>query len=647
MQETDNPESADFNEFSNPGSGSDLREQELSAEIRDQELLIAKLREAEERSARLAAIVDSSDDAIISKDLNGFVTSWNAAAEQIFGYTAAEMIGVSITKLIPVECAEEESQILPKIRLGERVAHYQTQRLHKDGSPIEVSMTISPIKDVFSRVIGVSTIARDITGTKKTNEKSLMLSAIVNSTDDAIISKNLNGIITSWNPSAERIFGYLPGEIIGQSVLKLIPQDRQDEETLILSRIRKGERVQYFHTKRMTKSGRLIDVSLTISPVKDEQGLIIGVSKIARDITEMIEAEKQSAMLSSIVAYSDDAIISKNLNSIVTSWNHAAERIFGYTAEEMIGESITKLIPSDRQQEEPEIIGRLKKRQRVDHFETKRVTKFGKLIDVSLTISPVMDINGKIIGVSKIARDITDKKQEEQRKNDFIAIVSHELKTPLTSMRSYIQLALVKAKERADEFTETVLSRAENQTRKMTTMIQDFLNLSRLEDGKMSLNLSEFSLNGLMDEVLNEILTLAPKHVIEYEHCPETIITGDREKLYHVVSNLLGNAVKYSAEGSFIGFVCTLKGDKVELKVSDQGVGISHADQARLFERFYRVDNAHQQHVSGFGIGLYLVSEILKLHGSQIKVQSELGKGSTFSFEIAPVIRVVSPGTLP
>ena len=643
MQERDIPEKDDFNELNKPVSGQHLREQELSAEIRDQGMLIAKLRLAEEQSATLAAIVDSSNDAIISKDLNGFVTSWNAGAERIFGYTANEMIGVSITKLIPVERTEEESHILPKIRMGERVEHFETQRVRKDGSMVEVSLTISPIKDISGNIIGVSKIARDITGAKEANEKSLMLSAIVNSTDDAIISKNLNGIITSWNPSAERIFGYRPEEIVGQSVLTLIPTDRQDEETVILSRLRRGERVQYFHTKRLTKSGQLIDVSLTISPVKDEKGVIIGVSKIARDITSMIETEKQSAMLSAIVSYSDDAIISKDLNSMVTSWNAGAERIFGYSAAEMIGQSIVKLIPPDRRQEEPEIIARLKQGQRVDHFETKRVTKYGKLIDVSLTISPVMDIAGRIIGVSKIARDITDKKQEEQRKNDFIAIVSHELKTPLTSMRSYIQLALVKAKKEADAFTENVLTRAENQTRKMTTMIQDFLDVSRLEEGKMTLNLSPFSLNELMDELVNETIMLAPAHLIKYERFTETIVTGDREKLSHVISNLLGNSVKYSAEGSAIEVRCALKSDKVEVKISDQGVGISPADQLRLFERFYRVDNELQYHVSGFGIGLYLVSEILKLHGSRIEVHSKIGEGSTFSFALKSDSRQATP----
>lgn len=640
MQETGNPHNDESN---NPASKQYPGGQEMRLVAQDQQVLLSKLRFAEERNVMLAALVDSSDDAIISKDLNGFVTSWNLAAERIFGYTASEIIGLSITKLIPADRAEEEAQILPGIRLGERVEHFETKRLHKSGKLVDVSLTISPVKDTFGNIIGVSKIARPISRANKNNEKSLILAAIVDSTDDAIISKDLNGIITSWNPSAQRIFGYRPEEIIGQSVLKLIPADRQDEETLILSRLRKGERVHYFQTKRLSKSGKLIDVSLTISPVKDETGAIIGVSKIARDITDVIEAEKQSAMLSAIVSYSDDAIISKDLNSIVTSWNRSAERLFGYTAEEMIGQSIVKLIPADRLQEEPEIIARIKSGQRVDHFETKRKTKYGKLLNVSLTISPVMDGAGRIIGVSKIARDITDKKQEEQRKNDFIAIVSHELKTPLTSMRSYVQLALAKAKERKDGYTEKLLLRAETQTRKMTTLIQDFLSLSRLEEGKMTLNLSEFSLSELMDEVLNDMLALTATHVIKYEACEEVTISGDRDKLGQVLTNLVGNAIKYSPEGTTVTMRCKLTNGHAEVSVTDQGYGIPLADQPRLFERFYRVEDGRQYQVSGFGIGLYLVAEILRLHGAEIKVQSEPGKGSAFSF-VLPV-GPAGPGT--
>jgi len=482
---------------------------------------------------------------------------------------------------------------------------------------------------------GISKQENLIAALRLAEERCAMLTAIMNSSDDAIISKDLNGTVTSWNLAAERIFGFSPGEMIGNPIARLIPDDRLDEEALIQDRLIKGDKVDPFETMRLTSTGRLLQVTLTISPVIDFSGNIIGISKIVRDITSAKQAEQKALILAAIVASTDDAVISKNLDGIITSWNHSAERIFGYTASEMIGESIVKLIPPDRQQEEPKIISKLKRGERVDHFETKRVTKQGLLIDVSLTISPVLDATGRIIGVSKIARDITDQKLEEQRKNDFIAIVSHELKTPLTSMRSYVQLGLVKALENRDSFTETLMRRAENQTHKMSAMIHDFLNVSRLEEGKMSLSLSRFSLSDLIEEVVREFSPLAPAHHIDYLGGSEAYIEGDREKLSHVLINLLSNAVKYSAEGTAVCIRCELADGNVKVNVSDQGIGISAKDQKRLFERFYRVKADQVRNVSGFGIGLYLVAEILKLHNSQIQVQSEPGKGSIFSFSLS------------
>ena len=351
-------------------------------------------------------------------------------------------------------------------------------------------------------------------------------------------------------------------------------------------------------------------------------------------IAKLRFAEERSAIFAAIVYSSDDAIISKDLNGIVTSWNKSAERLFGYRDDEMIGQSILKLIPEDRQQEEPEIISKLKKGQRVSHFETQRLTNKGELLDVSLTISPVINELGNIIGISKIVRDITDRKLEEQRKNDFIAILSHELKTPLTSLRSYVQLALRKAKERDDPFTVSVLERADNQSLKMTKMIQDFLNLSRLKEGKMSLNRCDFRLDDVLNEVITDSTTLAPLHHIRYEPCIPIMINADKDKFCQVLTNLIGNAIKYSSEGTTVSLVCSIEGEKVKISIKDQGIGISAADQPRLFERFYRVEDGQHNQIIGFGIGLYLVSEILKLHGSEIHVESELSKGSIFSFNL-------------
>jgi two-component system CheB/CheR fusion protein len=266
---------------------------ELQRKIAETDQANAELRRAHQERAEYAAIVQNSDDAIIGKNLDGVITSWNQAAERIFGYSAAEMIGQSILRIIPPEQHEEERRILDKLRRGESVAHYETQRLTKGGRRIQVSLTSSPIRDPEGFVVGASKIARDITAQSAAMRASMLLAAVVDSSDDAIVSKRLDGTITSWNKGAQRLFGYTAEEMIGQPITRLFPEDRLEEEPKIISRIASGERVEHFETVRRRKDGRLIDVSLTISPVLAADGTIAGASKIARDITERKRTEEQ------------------------------------------------------------------------------------------------------------------------------------------------------------------------------------------------------------------------------------------------------------------------------------------------------------------------------------------------------------------
>jgi PAS domain S-box-containing protein len=236
--------------------------------------------------ALLAAIVDSSDDAIASKDLDGRITSWNKSAEKLFGYSAQEIVGLPITTIIPPERLHEEDEILRCLRRGERIDHFETQRRHKDGHLIDVSVTISPVRNEQGKVAGASKVVRDITEQKRNAQTGALLAAIVDSSDDAIVSKDLNSVITSWNTGAVKMFGYTASEAIGRPIWMLFPPERMAEEKMILDRIKRGECIEHYETVRMRKDGSLIDVSLTVSPVKDSRGEVIGVSKIARDITE-------------------------------------------------------------------------------------------------------------------------------------------------------------------------------------------------------------------------------------------------------------------------------------------------------------------------------------------------------------------------
>jgi PAS domain S-box-containing protein len=257
-------------------------------------------------SARLAAIVASSEDAIIGQDLGGVITSWNDAAERMFGYPAEDAIGRHISMLIPADRIAEEDTVLAQVRAGVGLAHFETVRLHRTGAPIEVSLAVSPIRNPAGDVVGASKIVRDITRGKRLEREAQRLAAIVMSSDDAIVSKDLNGTIQSWNRGAERIFGWTADEVIGRSITVIIPKERLSEEDEVLSRIRQGLSVEHFETVRMRKDGSLVDISLTVSPVRTEDGRVVGASKIARDVTEQrrlaVAAEEASRLKDEFLA---------------------------------------------------------------------------------------------------------------------------------------------------------------------------------------------------------------------------------------------------------------------------------------------------------------------------------------------------------
>ncbi len=376
------------------------------------------------------------------------------------------------------------------------------------------------------------------------------------------------------------------------------------------------------------------DLQVDFVPLKDELGAVYAGLVIALDVTEAKQAEQQSAKLAAIIESSDDAIISKTLDGIITSWNHSAERMFGYTEAEMIGQSIMKLLPEDRQDEEPQIIGRLKNGERVAHFETKRVTSDGQIIDVSLSISLIWDAHGNIAGVAKIARDISEKKRDEVRKNDFIGMVSHELKTPLTSLMALVQVTNAKLKTNPDAFLAGAMDKANVQVRRMSNMINGFLNVSRLESGKIAIDKEEFELDELIREVVAEHVLTITTHVIHINNCDNVLVKADRDKISSVLSNLISNAIKYSPKGQLVEVKCRLTNGMAQVSVKDEGMGIKAQDLSQIFDRYYRVETNHTRHISGFGIGLYLSAEIIRRHDGQIWADSENEVGSTFYFSL-------------
>jgi PAS domain S-box-containing protein len=421
--------------------------------------------------------------------------------------------------------------------------------------------------------------------------------------------------------------GYNGEEYIGKHPSEVTPPERYAATQPMYERVLKGEQ---FTTERKGVDGA--DFRVDFVPLRNEQNVVYAALIIALDISDIKQAEERSAKLAAIVESSDDAILSKTLDGIITSWNHGAERLFGYTEAEMIGESILRLLPEDRQDEEPRIIAQIKSGQRVEHFETLRLTKAGQALDVSLTISPIKDKQGEIIGVSKIIRDISEKKRDEQRKNDFIGMVSHELKTPLTTLTALVQMTNQKLRNSDDAFLAGAMDKANIQARKMATMINGFLNISRLDSSQIQIDRDDFDLEQLLENTIRETELTTSTHHIVFEPCKSVTVNADRDKIGSVISNLLSNAVKYSQKGTSIEVKCEITAEGAMVSVRDHGLGIRDTDLPKLFERFYRVEGDHTKHISGFGIGLYLSAEIIKRHNGKIWAESELGNGSSFHF---------------
>jgi len=379
----------------------------------------------------------------------------NPIARPVFGEISGSVIGRDFAEIIHVlwnkEFAEDVVRIFRRtLTTGESYVSPRRDQGRADRGSVEsYEWRVDRIVLSDGR-LGAVCFFRDVTDRKRTEELDQRLALIVESSDDAIISKDLNGVIQSWNKGAERLFGYTADEVIGKPVNILIPDDRQDEEPEILERIRRGERIDHYETIRRAKDGTLLDISLTVSPIRDADGKVIGASKVSRNVGDRMRAEQMAQRLAAIVESSDDAIISKDLDGIIRSWNQGAERLFGYRADEIIGKSVMTLIPPDRQDEEPGILARIRRGDRIDHYETVRRRKDGSLVDISLTVSPMRDARGRVVGASKIARDISLKKQAETTRQLLLNELNHRVKNTLASVQAIVQQTLWSTKDPAD-----------------------------------------------------------------------------------------------------------------------------------------------------------------------------------------------------
>jgi protein-histidine pros-kinase len=372
-----------------------------------------------------------------------------------------------------------------------------------------------------------------------------------------------------------------------------------------------------------------------------------------------LRAEKKRALetisrLAAIVESSDDAIVGKTLEGIITSWNKGAEKLYGYSAAEVLGQPISALAPPDLAEEEAQILARVERGKRIEHYESVRVRKDGSLVDVSLSIFPLTNSDGEVIGIASIARDIAERKRFEidlkgkntelenanRAKDHFLALMSHELRTPLNAILGFTGTLLMKLPGPLTEEQVRQLRTIQSSGKLLLSLISDLLDLAKIESGKVAIFWEHIILQSVVEEVRATLTPLAEKKGLKMTvHVPEEelVLTTDRRSLTQILLNLTGNAIKFTEKG---GVDIELRGDRhnghrlTEITVRDTGVGIPDKDQAKLFQAFTQVGNTGPRRHEGTGLGLHLSRKLAELLGGQIRFHSQYGKGSTFTLSL-------------
>jgi PAS domain S-box-containing protein len=453
-------------------------------------------------------------------------------------------------------------------------------------------------------------------------------------------------------------------------VFRIINEDtRQPVESPAGRALREGLVVGLAnHTLLVDKHGVERPIDDSAAPIRDDHGVVSGCVLIFRDVSERRQWEKREAsrllsarLLASIVESSDDAIISKSLEGIIQSWNAAAERLFGYTSDEAVGRHISLVIPPDRMSEEDHIISSLKTGTRIDHFETERVRKDGRRIQISLTVSPLKDHDGNVIGASKIVRDITEQKRVEselralaadladadRRKDEFLATLAHELRNPLAPLSN--TLAVLKRSAIQDVALRGGLDTMERQLEQLVRLVDDLLDLSRITHNRIELRKRHVEIASVIRQAVlaAQPLAEAAGHTIEVTSLADSVhLHADPVRLTQIFGNLLNNSCKYTPRGGTIRVIATREGNDAVVTVADTGMGIPRDKLAAIFDMFTQVDQSLEQSQGGLGIGLTLVKRLVEMHGGSVEARSAgEGQGSEFIVRLPIALGVSEPFT--
>lgn len=625
-------------------------------------------------------LIQGLPSAVYICDTNGYILIYNKAAIELWGREPEprkdrwsgswKMYKPDGTPLPPDECP-----MAIALKEGRAVVNEEIIIERPDGQKRSIMPHPQPFFTSSGKVAGAINMLVDITDRKITEEKNGYFTAIVQYSDDAIISKTLDGIVTSWNVAAERIFGYTPAEMIGQPIIKIIPPDRLSEEPQILERLKRGERIDHFETKRITKDKRILDVSLTISPVKNSKGQIIGASKIARDITRQKQAEQQIKESEQLVRESEERLrlaaeaaelgmwdLDLTSGFTVTSSQH--RKIIGYLKSEQWGrvKFMEYVHPDDYEMVERAFKQALKTGRMVYEARIIREDKSERWIRVNGTtmydkkhvpvrmLGTVLDITEQKKARAELENMVLERTKElllsnkELEKSNheleqFAYIASHDLQEPLRKIQTFVDLVKDQLSDKV--IAERYFSKINSSAQRMSMLINDVLNYSRLT--KTGERFVDTDLNKILKQVLSdfELLIEQKQAVITYDNLP--VIKGIPLQLGQLFLNLIGNSLKFSETRPEISITSRILSTNevqqhprlnpdnsyLELVFKDNGIGFEQQYADQIFIIFQRLNN--QRAYSGTGIGLALCKKIVEYHEGTITASSEKGKGAMFT----------------
>lgn len=632
-----------------------------------------------DREISLRLLIETVRDyAIFMLDPRGIVRTWNAGAERIKGYKREEIIGHHFSCFYP---AEAIARRWPEheLELAALESRFEDEgwRLRKDGSRFWANVVITAVRDEAGRLLGFGKVTRDLTERRRADEalresyalledrvrertvalekERQRLHITLTSIGDGAIATDGDGCITLMNPVAEALTGWQSAEAVGlplDEVLQLVNEEtRSPVETPVKKVLATGTIVGLAnHTVLIRRDGSERPIEDSAAPILDEQGRALGVVMIFRDASERRQAEELQLRLAAIVESSQDAIIGKTLAGIITNWNLGAERLYGYSAAEVIGRPITLLVPPEQKDEIPSIMARIRRGLSTDHFETVRLRRDGVRVCVSLVVSPIKTEDGRLIGASAIARDITAQKEAERqllrsnaelqeadrRKNQFLAMLAHELRNPLASVRNALHVVRQPHASHTERMTaQDIMDR---QLQHLSRLIDDLLDVSRVTQDRIELRREPTDLSTL---IARSIETAQPalqrrRQQLALSIPPDPVpLEIDLTRMVQALSNLLHNAAKFSPENATIDLRAVRDDDNLQITVTDPGIGISEQFLPYVFDLFSQADQSLDRTRGGLGIGLTLVRKLVMLHGGSVSAHSAgPGSGSTFTIRL-------------